>query len=88
MSTTQTLREQKRLRLHSDAAQRYLTEADELEASLDPHVRWCLEQDARDILEGQPGNPPLTLREIVAICKEIRAERCVEEQEQKNAACR
>jgi hypothetical protein len=51
------------------------TENDEPEALLDERTRRYLAIDERDILEGQSVYPPLTLKEIVAICKEARAER-------------
>ena len=57
-----------------------IVECTESEMPLDDHTRWYLAIDERDILEGQSVQPPLTLKEIVAICKEARAERYAEKQ--------
>ena len=83
-TTTQTLREPKAQRLRNNPIPQNIVEAEKLEMSLEPHAP--LDRDEQDILEGQTGYPPLTMKEIVAICKEARAERYAEEQKQKNAA--
>ena len=88
MSTMQTLREPKAQRLRSDPVPQNIVEEDKSEPYLTPHKRWCLEQDAKLVMEGQTGEPLLTLKEIVAICKEARAEVYAEEQERKKAAGR
>jgi len=53
---------------------------------------WC-DLDNRLFIENQrqggvPEEDIITMAEVVAICKEARAERYAEEQEQKKAACR
>ena len=77
-TTTQTLREPKAQRLRNNPTPQNPMPQDIGEADLD--------RDEQDILEGQTIYPPLTMKEIVAICKEARAERYAEEQKQKNAA--
>jgi len=72
MSTTLTQCEPKAQRSRNNPTPQNIGEAD-------------LDRDEQDILEGQTIYPPLTMKEIVAICKEARAERYAEDQ-QKNAA--
>ena len=84
----QALHEPKTRRLCNDPVSQNIVEENESEPYLSPYKRWCLEQDAKLVLEGQTGDPPLTLKEIVAICKEARAEVYAEEQERKKAAGR
>jgi hypothetical protein len=69
------------------------TETDELEEAEETprewFSRWSREAIERQEREGPPfEDPPLSMKEIVAICKEARAEMYAEEQEQKMAACR
>jgi len=91
MSTAQTLREPKTKRLRGKSAPQNTVEAEETETALDRYRRWCRECDERYEQRKRAGlieEPELTMEEIVAICKEARAERYAEEQEQKKAACR
>ena len=87
MSTTQTLREPKAKRRRGKPVPQNVVESDKPETALDRYRRWRYEADERQKREG-PFEEPLTEEEIVAICKEARAERYAREQEQKNAACR
>ena len=79
MTATQTLREPKAKRL-IDIAPLSQDEPVEPETSLDRYKRWCREADERDRLRGPSEEPPLTMEEIVAIVKEVRAERYAKEQ--------
>ena len=88
MNTVQTLREPKAQRLRDNSAPQNVVKNDESEPYLTPYQRWCWEQDAQLVLEGQTADPPITLEEIVAICKEARAEVYAEEQERKRASGR
>ncbi|MCL2304114.1 MAG: molybdenum cofactor biosynthesis protein MoaE [Planctomycetaceae bacterium] len=80
MTAVRTLDKPKAKRLSDKPSPQKLAEPDEPKAPLDERTRRCLDIDERDILEGQSVYPPLTLKEIVAICKEARAERYAEEQ--------
>ena len=82
MTTTITPRQPKAKRLSEKPVPPPI-EMNEPETLLDEYTRRCLAIDERDILEGQSMYPPLTLKEIVAICKETRAEMYAEEQERK-----
>ena len=91
MSTVQTLREPKAERLRGNVAPPSIVENDEPETALDRYRRWCRECDERYEQRKRAGliaEPELTMEEIVAIVKEVRAEMYAEEQEQKKAACR
>ena len=88
MSTVQTLREPKAERLRSNPVSQDIVEADEPETALDRYRRWCSECTERRRQAGLPDDDPITMEEIVAIVKEVRAEMYAEEQEQKKAACR
>ena len=91
MSTVQTLRDPKAKCVRSNSVPQNVVEADEPETALEWYRRWCRECDERYEQRKRAGlieEPELTMEEIVAICKEARAERYAEEQEQKKAACR
>jgi len=92
MSTTlQTSSEPRAERLRSSPASQNLVE-EEPETAQDRYMRWCRECDERREQRIRAGElneeDEITMEEIVAICKEARAERYAEEQKQKNAACR
>ena len=59
------------------------------ETSLDRYRRWCRESDEIRKTDGPPyEDPPLSMKEVVAIVKEVRAERYAKKQEaakQKNS---
>ena len=87
MTTMQTLRDPKVKRLLADAAPQNLVETAAPETSLEWHERY--EQYCRDFIENQkqdgtPDEELVTVPEIVAICKEVRAERYAKKQ--KNSA--
>ena len=93
MSTTlQTSYDQRAERLRSSPAPQNLVEEEEPETLQEWYRRWCRECDERReqrIMAGELNEEDLpTEEEIVAICREARAERYAEEQKQKNAACR
>ena len=84
MTTTQILREPKVKRL-PDVVLQSQDETDG-ETPLEWYRRWCRESAERQEQEGPfCDEPPLTMEEIVAICKEVRAGRYAKEQQ--NAAC-
>ena len=89
MSTTlQTLREPRGERLRSSLApQNYVKEEEPL-TPLEKFERLGRMIAERHEREGITEEDMPTMEEIVAICKEARAERYAEEQKQKNAACR
>ena len=67
-------------RLIDDLASQNMIEIDEPEAvseetPLEWYRRWCREVDEREKREGVYDVVPPTMEEIVAICKEARAER-------------
>ena len=73
-------------RLIDDLASQNLIEIDEPEISdeetpLEQYERWCREVDEREKREGTYDVEPPTMEEIVAICKEVRAERYAKKQE-------
>ena len=66
-------------------------EDEEPETALEWYRRWCRDCDERYEQRKRAGlieEPEPTMEEIVALCKEARAERYAEEQEQKKAAGR
>jgi hypothetical protein len=67
-----------------------LIEDEEPETRLEWFDRWCRESDERRARGEAPpyDDPPLSMEEIVAMCKEVRAEMYAEEQERKNASHR
>jgi len=83
MTAVQTLREPKAERPIDKLDIKNMSDADW--EALKERERWRLAIDERDILEGQSVEPPLSLQEIVAICKEVRAEMYEEEQARKNS---
>jgi Mg2+ and Co2+ transporter CorA len=81
MSTLQTLRESKAERLRSNLVPQEQVEDDEPEMSPYEWFRqWRLEVDERERRDGTFDIEPPTMAEIVAICKEARAERYAEKQ--------
>ena len=54
-------------------------ESDNQETLLDWHRRWCRQVDEHQTQDGTFNDPP-SMEEIVAICKEVRAEIYAEEQ--------
>jgi hypothetical protein len=85
MTTLQTLREPKATRLRSNPASENRTEADEpKESNLEWYRRWCREVNEWRRQEGLPEEDPISEEEIVAMCKEARAERYAEEQKNAN----
>ena len=85
MSTTQTFRESRRLRSNAVPVPQGVVGSDEPETGLEWFRRWSCDMAERRRRAGLPEDDPMTMEEIVAICKEARAERYAEEQEQKNA---
>jgi len=86
MSTAQTLREPRAERLRGKSAPQNTVEAEETETAQQWYRCWCRECDERYEQRKRAGliaEPELTMEEIVAIVKEVRAERYAEEQEQK-----
>jgi len=87
MSTIQTLREPKKRRRSSSVPQSTV----EVEEPLTPREKFRLLGQRiaeRRRSAGLPEETDLTMDEIVAICKEARAERYAEEQKQKNSTDR
>ena len=81
MTTVQTLREPKAERLIDDPVSQNRIDAGEPESFAEWYERWCRECAERREREGPPyEDPPLSMEEIVAICKEVRAERCAKKQ--------
>ena len=80
-------------RLIGDLVSQNLIEIDEpeIEESLSAQEefrRLGLEMREQRKQAGLPEEDPMTMEEVVAICKEVRAERYAKKQEQKKAACR
>jgi hypothetical protein len=73
MTAVQTLREPKAERFDSLVSQSQI-EVDEPETPLEQYRRWCRESNERQQREGPFDEEPLTMEEIVAIIKEVRAE--------------
>ena len=90
MTTMHTLREPRGKRLRNCSAPQNLVEEAEPETAQDRYLRWCRECDERREQRIRAGelneDDEPTEEEIVAICREARAERYAEEQRQKNAA--
>ena len=61
-------------------------ETDEPETPLEWYRNWCRECNEWHAQEGLPYEDPLTMEEIVAICKEVRAERYAKKQK-KDSTC-
>ena len=86
MTAIQTLRDPKTERLIDKRTPQTRIDIDEpQETPLEWYRRWCRECDERRKLSGLPDESPLTMEEIVAICKEARAERYAKKQ--KNSTC-
>ena len=75
-------------RLIVDLVSQNLIEIDEPETAQEEFRRLGREIREWRKNEGLPEEDPMTMEEIVAICKAVRAEMYAEEQEQKMAACR
>ena len=88
MTTMHTLREPRAKRLRNSPAPQNLVEAVKTLSPLEKFERLGREIDERRKQEGLTEDDEITEEEIVAICKEARAERYAEEQKQKNATCR
>jgi hypothetical protein len=74
-------------RMIADLASQNLIEIDEPEETPQEwYRRWCREVDERQKRDGWFDEEPLSMEEIVAICKEVRAERY--ERKQKESTCR
>ena len=72
-------------RLIDDLASQNLIEIDEPEIASEEtprewYRRWCRESNERRKQAGLPDESPITMEEIVAICKEVRAEMYEEKQ--------
>ena len=63
-------------------------ETEEPESNLEWYRRWCRECNENRRKAGLPYEDPMTMEEIVAVVKEVRAERYARKQEQKNSTCR
>jgi len=85
-----TLREPRAKRLRNSPAPLPSLKEEEPETAQDRYLRWCRECDERREQRIRAGelneDDEPTEEEIVAICREARAERYAEEQRQKNAA--
>jgi len=89
MSTTlQTSCEPRAERLRSSPAPQNFVEVEKPLSPLEKFERLGREIEERRKREGLTDDDAPTMEEVVAICKEARAERYAEEQKQKNAACR
>ena len=86
MTAVETLQVPKARRLPDGLSLQSQIETDEPETSLDRYRRWRRDADERDRLKGPPEETPLTMEEIVAIVKEVRAERYARKQQ--NSDCR
>ena len=75
-------------RLIVDLASQNLIEINEPETAQEEFIRLGRGMAERRRQAGLPEEDTMTMEEIVAIIKEVRAEMYAEEQEQKNAACR
>jgi hypothetical protein len=74
--------------LLADLASQNYIEIDEPKTPLEWYDRFCCEFIEHQKQDGTPPEKLITVAEIVAVCKEARAERYTEEQEQKKSACR
>jgi hypothetical protein len=85
MTAVQTLRDTKAECLTDNFAPQDQVEFDEPETPLEWYERWCRRADEHQRQAGLLDEKPLSMEEIVAICKEVRAERYA--REQKNTTC-
>jgi len=81
-----TLREPRAKRLRNSPASQNLVEAVKTLSPLEKFERLGREIDERRKREGLTEDDEITEEEIVAICKEVRAEMYAEEQERKKAS--
>ncbi|MDR0327000.1 MAG: hypothetical protein LBI05_01750 [Planctomycetaceae bacterium] len=86
MTAVQILSDTKAERLTDNFAPQERIDADEPETPLEWYERWCRRADEHQKQAGLLDKEPLSMEEIVAICKKVRAERY--EREQKNTNCR
>ena len=85
MTAVQALYDPQVERLTSDFSLPSRIETEETETTpLEQYRRWCHEATERNRLSGLPDESSLTMGEIVAICKEVRAEMYEEEQKLAN----
>ena len=80
-------------RLIVDLALQNLIEIDEPKvdeplSAQEEYIRLGIGMAERRKQAGLPEEDPMAMEEVVAICKEARAERCAKKQEQKDTACR
>ena len=87
MSTLQTLREPKAKRLRGISVPQSVVEVEKPLTPLEEYRLLGLEIQEWREQQGLTEEDELTMEEIVAICKEARAEIYAEEQKRKNAAC-
>ena len=80
MTTVETLQAPKAKRSTDNFVPQSRVEADEPETSLDRYRHWCHEVDEREKRDGTFDVEPPTMEEIVAIVKEVRAERYAKKQ--------
>ena len=82
MTALQTLCDPKAERLTDDFVPKSRIETDKSEeTSLDRYRRWCREVDEREKRDGTFDTEPPLMEEIVAIVKEVRAERYAKKQQ-------
>ena len=80
MTAVQALREPKAERLIDEPVPQNRMDAGEPESFAEWYGRWCRKVDEREKREGTFDVEPPTMEEIVAICKEVRAERYAKKQ--------
>jgi hypothetical protein len=85
MTAVQTLRDTKAERLTDNFAPQERIETEETKTPQERYECWCREATERQRQSGLPDESPLTMEEIVAIVKEVRAERYAKKQQ--NSAC-
>ena len=79
MTAIQTLRDPKAERLTRDFAPQGQIETDK-ETPQEWYKSWCCRMDEWQKRQGFFEEEPLSMEEVVAICKEVRAERYAEKQ--------
>jgi hypothetical protein len=82
MTTVQTLQAPKARRKTDGFAPQSRTKINELETPLEQYDHWSREATERHKQCGLPDESPLTMEEIVAIVKEVRAERHANKQKE------
>jgi hypothetical protein len=81
MTATQTLREPTMKRLTDVPASPILVETGKPKMSMDLYDKECREFIEEQKQNGVPDDEIITIQEIVAICKEVRAERNAKKQQ-------